>query len=67
MSAKSKPAAHIRIAADQKVICTEAFFRPPTGPHVERGRYFELSSPVVRQFPVQFAVVVPVNEVLEVE
>jgi hypothetical protein len=48
---------------DQRVVAVEGF-RPWIGPVVERGRYFRLSDPVVRQNPQFFAVVVPVTDVL---
>jgi hypothetical protein len=48
---------------DARVIATEGF-QPFMGSPVERGRYFRLSDPIVRQNPEFFAVVVPVAQVL---
>lgn len=64
MKTKTRPP-HIRdlIDDDAQVICVEAF-RPPMSRMVERGAYLKLSSPIVRQWPMYFAVVVPVDTVL---
>jgi hypothetical protein len=64
LRAKPKPA-RLRdlLDGDQRVICVEGF-QPWMGPVVERGRYFSLDAPVVRQFPAYFAVCIPVADVL---
>jgi hypothetical protein len=64
MRTKTRPA-HIRdhIDEDAQVICIEGF-RPPMHALVERGTYYRLSAPIVRQYPQFFAVVVPVDTVL---
>jgi hypothetical protein len=51
------------IADDARVIALEAF-RPMMGQMVERGQSFRLDSPIVRQWPMYFGVVVPVDQVL---
>jgi hypothetical protein len=56
---------HDLIEDDARVIATEGFQSHALGVPVERGRYFRLSDPIVRQFPEYFAVVIPVGEVLE--
>jgi hypothetical protein len=45
------------------VICTEGF-SAWMGPTIERGRYFTLDAPVVRQHPQFFAICIPVTDVL---
>ena len=61
---KPKPT-HIRdlLEGDQRVVCTEGF-SAWMGPVFERGRYFTLDSPIVRQYPHFFAVCIPVSDVL---
>jgi hypothetical protein len=48
---------------DARVICTEGF-RPWMGGAIERGRYYTLDAPIVRQNPQFFAVVIPLADVL---
>jgi hypothetical protein len=61
---RPKPA-HIRdfLEEDQRVVALEGF-QPWMGQQVERGRFYKLTDPLVRQYPMYFAVVVPVNQVL---
>jgi hypothetical protein len=51
------------IEDDAQVIAVEGF-TPWMGGTVERGRYFHLDAPVVRQNPQFFAVVIPLTDVL---
>ena len=62
---RDKPTARIRdfIEPDAQVICTEGF-SAWMGPVIERGRYFSLSAPIVRNHPQFFAVCIPVADVL---
>jgi hypothetical protein len=64
--AKQKP--HIRdlIEDDTRVVALEGF-RPNMMRPVNRGEYFKLSDGIVRQFPMYFAVIVPVGDVLSGE
>jgi hypothetical protein len=45
------------------VIATEGFQSHAMSLPVERGRYYRLNDPIVRQFPQFFAVVIPVGQV----
>jgi hypothetical protein len=48
---------------DARVICTEAF-QPYMGQAIDRGRFFTLGAPIVRQYPAYFCIAVPVSDVL---
>jgi hypothetical protein len=61
---RPRPAIKDLIEDDARVIATEGFQAFAMSQPVERGRYYKLSDPVVRQFPMYFAVVVPVSDVL---
>jgi hypothetical protein len=50
------------IAPDARVIALEGF-TPWMGHTIERGRYYTLDAPIVRQNPQFFAVVIPVTDV----
>lgn len=54
------------VGEDARVVCVEGF-RPNMSQEVDRGRYFLLSDPIVRAWPMYFAVCVPVSDVLEIE
>lgn len=60
---RPKPAIRDFIKGDATVICVEGF-QPFMGQAVDRGRYFHLDAPVVRQYPMYFAVCIPVADVL---
>jgi hypothetical protein len=62
---RDKPTAHIRdlLEGDQRVVCVEGF-TPWMGATIERGRYYHLDAPIVRQYPQFFAVCIPVADVL---
>jgi hypothetical protein len=61
--ARSKPTIRDFIADDARVVAVEGF-RPMMGQMVERGQFFRLDSPIVRQWPMYFVVAVPVTDVL---
>jgi hypothetical protein len=52
------------IEDDAQVVALEGFRPMPIGHEVQRGRYFKLTDEVVRQYPMYFAVLVPVSQVL---
>jgi len=57
---------HIRdyVDDDARVIALEAFRPGPIGHEVDRGQSFKLSDPIVRQYSMYFAVVIPVDQML---
>jgi hypothetical protein len=61
---RPKPTIRDFIPDDARVVATEGFSPFAMSLPVERGRYYRLSDPIVRQFPQYFAVVVPVSDVL---
>ena len=61
---KQRPQIRDHIEADQQVVALEGFRPMPIGHEVERGRFYKLTDPLVRQYPAYFAVLVPVSQVL---
>jgi len=55
---------HDLIEDDAQVVATEGFQPHAMSVPVERGRYYRLNDPIVRQFPQYFAVVIPVGQLL---
>jgi len=49
---------------DARVVCVEGFRPAPIGHDVPRGRFYKLTDEIVRQYPMYFAVLVPVDQVL---
>jgi len=63
---RSKPRLRDFIEDDARVVCVEGF-RPLMGSMVERGQFYRLDSPIVRQWSDYFAVVIPVADVIDDE
>jgi hypothetical protein len=61
---RPKPAIRDLIDDDARVIATEGFQPYAMSQPVERGRYYRLNDEIVKQFPMYFAIVVPVSEVI---
>lgn len=61
---RTKPAIRDLVDADARVVALESFRPERVSSLIERGAYFRLSDPVVRQHPVYFAILVPVERFL---
>ena len=61
---RTKPSIRDLIADDAQVVALESFRPQMVASMIERGRFYKLNDPVVRQWPTHFAVVVPVTQVL---
>ena len=55
---------HDLIEDDAQVIATEGFQPHAMSVPVERGRYYKLNDPLVRQFPMYFSICIPVSQFL---
>lgn len=62
-TSRRRPTIRGFIEEDARVVALEGF-RPVMGQMIERGTYYRLSDPIVRQFPAFFAALVPVPELL---
>jgi hypothetical protein len=60
---RPKPTIRDFIADNARVVAVEGF-TPWAGATIERGRYYTLDAPIVRQNPQFFAVVIPLADLL---
>ena len=61
---RDRPAISDFLEDDARVVAIEGFRPAPIGHEVPRGRFYKLSDEIVRQYPMYFAVLVPVDQVL---
>jgi hypothetical protein len=64
LTPRRRPTIRDFLAADARVVATEGARPQAVSSVIERGTYFRLSDPIVRQHPMFFAVLVPVSELL---
>ena len=63
---RRRPTIHDFVGPDAWVVALESFRPEMVSSLIERGAYYRLSDSLVRQYPMYFAILVPVEQFLGV-